>query len=126
MTDSTPYMLLGEQPGIRKVVDRFYGIMDESENTRMIRDMHGEDLTPMCEKLTDYLCEWLGGPKLYSEKTGTVCLTQPHSHFRIDEQARDEWIYCIEQALLETDAPQEARDMLREPFRRIADIMRNH
>jgi hemoglobin len=125
MTDSTPYLLLGEQAGIRKVVDRFYCIMDESEQARMIRDMHAADLTPMCEKLTDYLCEWLGGPKLYSQKTGTVCLTKPHSHFKIDEEARDEWLYCIEQALLETDASDEVRDMLRVPFQRIADIMRN-
>ena len=126
MTDSTPYLLLGEQAGIRKVVDRFYGVMDESEQTRMIRAMHAADLTPMCEKLTDYLCEWLGGPKLYSQKTGTVCLTKPHSHFNIDEQARDEWVYCIEQALVETDAPEEVREMLRVPFQRIADIMRNN
>jgi hemoglobin len=126
MVDATPYTLLGEQAGIRKVVDRFYGVMDETETTKTIRDMHAQDLTPMCEKLTDYLCEWLGGPKSYSEKTGTVCLTKPHSHFKIDGAARDEWVYCMETALLETDAPANVRDMLREPFYRIADIMRNN
>jgi len=125
MTESTPYELLGGKAGIRNVVDRFYAVMDESEQTRLIRDMHEEDLTPMCEKLTDYLCEWMGGPKLYSDKTGTVCLSHPHAGYRIDEEARDQWLFCMEQALEDTDAGEEVREMLRQPFFRIAEIMRN-
>lgn len=125
MTTPDPYNALGGKPGIRKLVDRFYAVMDESDRTRVIRDMHEADLTPMCEKLTDYLCEWLGGPKLYSEKTGSVCLTRPHAAFTLDEDARDQWLYCMEQALVDVDAPEQIREVLRQPFFRIADVMRN-
>jgi len=124
-TDSTPYKELGEEAGICRLVERFYQVMDEAPEAKAIRDMHGDDLGPITQKLSDYLCEWLGGPKLYSEKTGTVCLTRPHAAYKLDEEARDQWLFCMEQALRDVDASAGVQAMLKEPFFRIADIMRN-
>jgi len=58
--------------------------MYESEQAWVFSDMHAADLSPMREKLSYYLCAWLGGSKLYSQKTGTVCLTASHSPVKID------------------------------------------
>jgi len=125
MTDAKPYIALGEREGVAALVGRFYDIMDTAPEAGVIRAMHAEDLTAIAGKLTDYLCEWLGGPKYYSEKTGTVCLTRPHAAYKLDEEARDQWLYCMERALAEQDASEELRELLRQPFFRIADVMRN-
>ncbi|MEQ8802643.1 MAG: globin, partial [Haliea sp.] len=43
----------------------------------------------------------------------------------IGPEERDQWLWCMEQALAESDAPEELREMLRIPLQRIADAVRN-
>lgn len=120
----TPYQILGEQ-GIRDLADRFYELMDSLPEAAGIRAMHARDLDPMKEKLADYLIGWMGGPPIYAEKRGSVCMTEPHEPFHIGPAERDQWLLCMNLALEQTGASEELVDMLKVPMFRIADAVRN-
>ena len=123
-TPQTPYQILGEE-GIRALSDAFYDIMDALPEAADIRAMHAEDLSPMKEKLAEYLTGWMGGPPLYADKYGTVCMTEPHEPNHIGPQERDQWLLCMDKALEKSDASDELVDMLKVPLFRIADAVRN-
>jgi len=120
----SPYQLLGAE-GIKQLAHAFYDVMDELPEAQSIRAMHGENLDEIKAKLTDYLTGWMGGPPLYQEKNGTVCLTDPHAHYAIGPEERDQWLLCFEKALQKIDASDEVKDMLKEPIFRIAAAVQN-
>ena len=125
MTDAqTPFQILGET-GIRDLTNAFYDIMDRDPEFAQLRRMHAEDLSPMKEKLAEYLIGWMGGPPLYAQKYGTVCMTEPHEPYHIGPQERDQWLACMDKALNEVQASEELLDMLKIPLFRIADAVRN-
>ncbi|MCB1731302.1 MAG: group II truncated hemoglobin [Halieaceae bacterium] len=123
-TAQTPFQLLGEQ-GIRELTSAFYDIMDSLPEAAGVRAMHAADLAPMKEKLAEYLIGWMGGPPLYAQKYGTVCMTEPHEHYHIGPEERDQWLLCMHKALVQTGASDELVEMLRQPLFRIADAIRN-
>ena len=120
----TPYQALGET-GIRSLTHTFYDIMDTLPEAAEVRAMHAKDLGPMKEKLAEYLIGWMGGPPLYEDKYGTVCMTEPHEHYAIGPRERDQWLLCMEKALGAIEADDDVREMLRDPLFRIADAVRN-
>ena len=120
----TPYQALGED-GIRAICDAFYDIMDELPEAQDVRRMHAEDLNPMKEKLGVYLVGWMGGPPIYSDKHGTVCMTTPHEPYAIGPRERDQWLLCMNKALDTVGVEAEVKDMLKEPLYRVADAVRN-
>lgn len=125
MTDAhTPYSILGDE-GIRELVRTFYSIMDSDPDFADLRAMHATDLSAMTEKLAEYLIGWMGGPPLYAEKYGSVCMTEPHAPYWIGPAERDQWLACMQRALDQIDAGDELREMLRIPLFRIADAVRN-
>jgi hemoglobin len=125
MTQKAPYELLGGEKGVRQLVCKFYQTMDKCPEAKTIRDMHKESLEEIEEKLFEYLSGWLGGPGLYHEKYGSVCLTAPHKGYDIDEAARDQWLMCMNEALDNVGASEELKAMLKQPLFNIADMIRN-
>jgi hemoglobin len=123
-TPQTPYQILGED-GIRELTSTFYDIMDSLPEAAGLRAMHAKDLSVMKEKLADYLIGWMGGPPLYAEKYGTVCMTTPHEPYHIGPAERDQWLLCMDKALEQTGASDELIEMLKIPLFRIADAVRN-
>ncbi len=121
----SPYELAGGEEGLRRLVARFYAIMDSAPEAAGIRAMHGADLGPVSNSLFEYLSGWLGGPPLYSQRTGTVCLTAPHKGFAIGEAERDQWLFCMRQAMADLGWPEETRALFDGPFFAIADFVRN-
>lgn len=127
MTDarSTPYDLLGGDPSVRRLVDRFYDLMDAAPEAAHIRAMHARSLKVSREKLYLFLTGWLGGPPLYVERYGHPMLRARHLPFPIGVQARDEWLWCMDRALDEQEMPEMLREYLKDRFRGVADHMRN-
>ena len=123
-TAQTPFEILGED-GIRRLTAAFYDIMDELPEAAALRAMHAEDLGPMKEKLAEYLIGWMGGPPLYANKYGTVCMTTPHEPYHIGPEERDMWLLCMDKALEQIGASDELLEMLKVPMFRIADAVRN-
>lgn len=121
----TPYTMVGGEAGLRRIVDRFYHVMDTDPEARDIRAMHPADLGPVSEKLFEFLSGWLGGPPLYHQRTDRRCIVSAHSAFAIGPAERDQWLYCMRVALKDAGLPIEARDYLDEPLVRLADFFRN-
>jgi hemoglobin len=99
--------------------------MDALPEATDLRAMHAEDLSPMKEKLAEYLTGWMGGPPLYASRYGTVCMTTPHEPYHIGPKERDQWLLCMDKALEEIGASEELVTMLKVPLFRIADAVRN-
>ena len=122
---ATPYELIGGADGVRKLVDRFYDLMETLPDARVIRRMHGKDLTPMREKLSDFLSGWFGGPQLYFQRPDAKCMGSAHAAFAIDGRARDEWMLCMRQALEESALPRNMCNLVDIAFFRMCDAFRN-
>jgi hemoglobin len=120
----TPYQILGED-GIRELTSAFYDIMDSLPEASGLRAMHAAELSPMKEKLADYLTGWMGGPPRYADKHGTVCMTEPHEPYHIGPEERDQWLLCMDKALEQVGASDELVEMLKIPLFRVADAVRN-
>jgi hemoglobin len=95
----TSFRSAGGEKGIQRLVDRFYEEMDKLPEAKKIRQMHGEDLTVVKDKLVRFLCGWLGGPRLYQEKYGSISIPLVHRTFPIGPAERDAWLLCMGKAL---------------------------
>lgn len=93
------FQAAGGVEGIRKLVDDFYHEMDSLPEAAVIRNMHRQDLTLSRDKLTAFLCGWMGGPKLYHEKYGSINIPRSHAHLPISKVERDAWLLCMKRAI---------------------------
>jgi hemoglobin len=127
--DSAPtpsaYDLLGGEPALRAIVDRFYDLMELEPGYRTIRALHPADLSGSRDKLFWFLSGWLGGPALYVQRFGHPRLRARHLPYSIGVAERDQWMACMEQALAESGVRESVRNRLVEAFYGTADWMRN-
>ncbi|AOV15992.1 globin [Acidihalobacter aeolianus] len=121
----SPYDRLGGEAGLRRLVHRFYTLMDTLDEAKGIRDMHPPSLAGSEEKLFMFLSGWLGGPQLYVEAYGPPMLRRRHLHFPIGSSERDQWMLCMDRALDEQGLDETVKTQLREALMRTADHMRN-
>ena len=123
---NTHYERLGGEKAVRELVDRFYNLMDSTENVSELRAIHAPDLADARNKLFMFLSGWLGGPSLYIKKYGHPRLRQRHISFHIGEKERDQWMFCINQAMSDMNIEKELKQTLYDAFYKTADFMRNH
>lgn len=121
----TLYDLLGGDAGVRRLVDRFYDVMDRDPAVRTIRDMHPEDLSESRDKLYEFLSGWTGGPALYQEKRGHPRLRFRHLPFSIGQPEAAQWLYCMNVALRELQVPDAAGQRLMQGLTMTANHMIN-
>ncbi len=125
MSLPTPYDVLGGEPGVRELVERFYDYMDQLPEAAGIRRLHARSLRSSREKLALFLSGWLGGPDLYSARHGHPRLRQRHLPFPIGSAERDQWMLCMTRALDDLHLPKATHDQLLQAFWKTADHMRN-
>jgi hemoglobin len=123
--EDTPYALLGGDPAVRALVDRFYDLMDLEPAYRELRAVHGSELTAARDKLYWFLSGWLGGPNHYIERFGHPRLRARHLPFAIGLTERNQWLACMDQAMTVLQVPPSLRQRLNESFFQTADWMRN-
>jgi hemoglobin len=123
--EATPYDLLGGESKLRALVERLYTLMDSEPDYAGIRRLHPPTLEGSREKLYMFLSGWLGGPPLYFHAHGHPMLRARHLPFPIAEAERDQWLSCMQRAMLECGVEPALRDALREAFERTAEHMRN-
>lgn len=121
----TAYDEIGGEAMVRKLVKRFYELMDSQPETFGIRRMHAENLAGSEEKLFLFLSGWFGGPQLYVERFGPPFLRARHLPFSIGTSERDQWMLCMKQVLDECVADDGLRGRLHESFAALANHMRN-
>lgn len=93
------YQAAGGIEGLRRLVDDFYRVMDESVEAAEIRRMHPESLDMARDKLACFLSGWLGGPRLFSEKFGSISIPAFHAQWPINAAHSAAWLACMEQAI---------------------------
>lgn len=97
----TSFRAAGGEAGIRALVGRFFDRMETDDRFKTIRDLHPEDKVVSRDKLATFLCGWLGGPKLYSEKYGSIGIPRVHAHLPISLAERDQWLTCMGESVAE-------------------------
>ncbi len=116
---------IGGEANIKAMVERFYDLMDIEPLYKELRAAHGADLSKGRERLFWFLCGWMGGPQHYTERFGHPMLRARHMPFSIGIAERDQWLACMNQAMLETGVDAELQKRLGESFFQTADWMRN-
>jgi hemoglobin len=122
---STAFDLLGGEPAVRQLVDRFYDLMDLEPAYTQLRAMHPTTLEGSRDKLFWFLCGWLGGPNHYIERFGHPRLRARHLPFAIGIVERDQWLACMQQAMDELQIDRTLAQRLAEAFFGTADWMVN-
>ncbi len=121
----TPYERIGGEQAVRQLCKNFYQIMCNTAQTQLIRALHPQDIAISEEKLYLFLSGWLGGPPLYTDKYGHPRLRRRHMPFLIGIEERDQWLYCMAQALKTMKLDEIFAEQLMSSFVQTADFMRN-
>jgi len=104
---SATYNAVGGLEGLKKLVTEFYCVMYQSPDYKEIRDMHPKDVDVSIDKLVCFLSGWMGGEALYSQKYGGGGIPRMHMHLDIGESERDQWLFCMREALTKQNYPEE-------------------
>ena len=120
------FSLLGGEPAVRALVDRFYDLMDLEPAYAGIRRLHPTSLDGSRDKLHWFLCGWLGGPDLYVQRFGHPRLRARHLPYEIGIAERDQWLACMTQAMQACGIEASLTERLAAAFFNTADWMRNN
>ena len=107
----TTFQSAGGEEGVHRLVDSFYDIMSTNSDYRRIYDWH-PDGDVARDKLARFLCGWMGGPKRYHEKYGSISIPRVHSHLAITERERGMWLSCMGEALNQQPYPDSLKKYL--------------
>lgn len=121
------YERLGGEPGVRRLVEVFYDIVEGETAGHDLNLLHlrGHGVAHSRIEQFNFLSGFLGGPKLYAEKHGHSNVRRMHEHVAINAHARDSWLNCMELALdrCGTDMPTKGAVMAH--FKSVATNLRN-
>jgi len=106
------FQAAGKEEGIFSLVTEFYRQMDTLEQAQKIRAMHPDNLEESIDKLARFLSGWLGGPKLYREKYGSISIPNAHRHLKISIVEQDAWLLCMQKALDKKQYPVDFKEYL--------------
>jgi hemoglobin len=123
--EMTLYDQIGGEPAVKKLVERFYDLMDADPDYYGIRKLHPSTLDGSREKLFKFLMGWLGGPPLYEQEFGHPRLRARHLPYAIASVERDQWMACMARAMTDTGIEAGMSKRLVQSFFQTADWMRN-
>jgi len=97
------YKIIGEEKGVFELVKNFYKIMESDPKAKQCLLVHELDkgLVPdiVKKKFFMFLCGWFGGPNLFIQTYGNPRMRARHMHIKITKVEKDQWLYCISNAL---------------------------
>ena len=127
-TPETPFDLLGGEPAVRRLVERFYDLMarDEPALARLhVCDEGGQVCRESRDRFALFLIGWLGGPQDYIAAHGHPRLRMRHMRVPVDVAMRDAWMRAMRIALAHPSIDDGLRGFLDEKLGDVADFMRN-
>ena len=122
--DDATFQAAGGEAGIRRLVDTFYDVMATDPKFREIWRWHPADNARSRDKLARFLCGWMGGPRRYQERYGSISIPAAHAHLPVTNLERDQWLACMAEALGRQDYPDSLTAYLIEQFAVPADVIR--
>ncbi len=121
------YKKIGGRKKIVKIVQRFYEIMKTDPMAKDCLATHPnlDNIEVLSEKLTDFLCGWLGGPQYFLQKHGHPRMRMRHMKFPINQVAREQWLYCMNKSLEENNVSEEIRREMLHALDNLSGVIQN-
>jgi|TARA_B110000902_G_C14287331_1_gene579409 hemoglobin len=119
------FIAAGKVEGVRQLIKDFYQPINEQPNAKVRLEMHKEDLSESIDRLTRFVCDWLGGPKLFNTKYGPIRIPKAHAHLDIGYAERDAWLDCMQQMLSKQHYEQNFKKYLLDQLAAPAERSRN-
>jgi hemoglobin len=121
--EASLYTAAGGMPFFEALVDRFYAGVEADPGLRPIYPE--PDLAGARHRLTLFLAQYWGGPRIYDAERGHPRLRMRHAPFAIGPVERDAWLGHMRAAIVELAPPPEVANRLLEYFEMAAEAMRN-
>lgn len=118
-----PFEVVGGAVGVRRVVDRFYDLMDTMPAYHALRVLHADNLEPMRQSLTGFLTAWLGGARDWFEDNPGKCMMSVHAPIVIDEIVADLWVAAMTEAMRDNVIDAALADHIGAAFKQMANNM---
>jgi len=93
------YKTIGEEAGVRQLVDHFYTIMAANKPYQPLFNMHSSELHITKDKLARFLMGWMGGERTYQSTYGAMNIPSAHAHLNVTQELMDNWLACMTEAL---------------------------
>ncbi|MFD0588601.1 globin [Paenibacillus sp. GCM10027627] len=103
------YEAVGEEQGIRSIVESFYPKVKEHP---LLGPLFPEDIDPVIERQHQFLTQFFGGPTLYSDLHGHPMMRARHLPFPITPERAAAWLDCMRRALEEVGIEPELREIV--------------
>ncbi len=119
------YDAIGGDRALRAVVDHFYDLMETDPAYTELYAVHPKPTTRARDRLYEFLSGRLGGPNLYFERHGHPRLRMRHMPFAIGPAERDQWVACMDRAMVEKEVHPKVRELLTEFYAGVAAHLQN-
>lgn len=123
--ENSPYILIGGEKGTRDLAERFYDVMQSAPEAKELLSIHPQPMDSIRQRFYEYLSGWLGGPPLFEKQYGHPRLRARHLPFKVTPVMRDQWMFCMNQALIDTVENTQLRRGLSQSFEQLATHMIN-
>lgn len=123
-TEILPYHQIGEAPAVRRLVERFYDLMETDPAYTELRALHAPDLGPMRESLTGFLTGWLGGPRDWFAARPGKCMMSMHAQVPVNAATARQWRDAMARALADTGVDLQLALQMNAAFARMSENMR--
>lgn len=117
-----PYEAVGGAEMIHHLVEEFY---DRVALHPDLKPIFPDDLTETARKQKQFLTQFLGGPRLYSEEHGHPMLRARHLPFPITPRRAKAWLSCMKEAMEEVNFPEPWREQIFDRLTKVAHHMVN-
>ncbi len=107
---------------LEQLVNAFYEKVYQS-NT--IKHLFNNNIEEVKMKQLLFLTQFLGGPTVYNQKFGHPRLRMKHLPHKITEEAKKEWLKCMNEAIDEIFFDQSLKNDLKMAFPKVAQHMVN-
>jgi hemoglobin len=122
LTEDRVYSVIGSE-GIQRLVHAFYQQVPDDD---ILGPMYPpEDLQGAELRLQMFLTFRFGGPQDYLQHRGHPMLRMRHAPFAIDQQARDRWVLLMDNAIQNSDLPEEVRPVIHSFLGSVATFLMN-
>lgn len=121
------YSLIGGEQGVRRLVETFYDVIEGCAEGHAVHLLHlrGHGVAHSRIEQFNFLCGFLGGPRLYGEKYGHSDVRLMHGHVEIDAQAKDAWLTCMLMAIDRVGLEGDLKQQLMASFTKVATRLVN-
>ena len=120
----SPFDQIGGAVAVRRIVERFYDLMETDSAYAALRALHEPDLKPMRGSLAGFLTGWLGGPRDWFAAHPGVCMMSLHAPIAVTEATARQWCEAMARALADAEVEPALADQMNTAFARMSANMR--